>query len=93
MGFMRPGCRLNRVRRAFEVKREKGALKKCLRLLVTTGVTWRSVTVMGRFKSFAKGNVSGGGVSAGGISKGDFNTGINRDQSKIDSEFEVLQHP
>ena len=28
MGFMRPGCRLNRVSRAFEIKREKGALKK-----------------------------------------------------------------
>ena len=27
MGFMRPGCRLNRVSRAFEIKREKGALK------------------------------------------------------------------
>ena len=41
MGFMRPGCRLNRVSRAFEIKREKGALKKCLRLLDTAGLTWR----------------------------------------------------
>jgi len=43
MGFMRPGCRLNRVSRAFEIKREKGALKKCLRMLDTTDLTWGSV--------------------------------------------------
>jgi hypothetical protein len=34
---------LNRVSRAFEIKREKGALKKCLRLLDTAGLTWGSV--------------------------------------------------
>ena len=43
MGFMRLGCRLNRVSRAFEIKREKGALKKCLRMLDTAGLTWGSV--------------------------------------------------
>lgn len=49
--------------------------------------------LMGRFKSFASANVTGGGFSAGGFSKGGFNTDINSDQSIIDGEFEVPKKP
>jgi hypothetical protein len=48
---------------------------------------------MGRFKSFASANVTGGGFSAGGFSKGGFNTDMNSDQSIIDGEFEVPKKP
>jgi len=49
--------------------------------------------LMGRFKSFASANVTGGGFSAGGFSKGGFNTDMNSDQSIIDGEFEVPEKP
>lgn len=49
--------------------------------------------LMGRFKSFASANVTGGGFSAGGFSKGGFNTDMNSDQSIIDGEFEVPKKP
>jgi|TARA_B110000467_G_scaffold158027_1_gene173588 UPF0716 protein FxsA len=49
--------------------------------------------LMGRFKSFASANVTGGGFGAGGFSKGGFNTDINSDQSIIDGEFEVPKKP
>ena len=49
--------------------------------------------LMGRFKSFASANVTGGGFGAGGLSKGVFNTDINGDQSIIDGEFEVPKKP
>ena len=49
--------------------------------------------LMGRFKSFASANVTGGGFGDGGFSKGGFNTDINSDQSIIDGEFEVPKKP
>ncbi len=49
--------------------------------------------LMGRFKSFASANVTGGGFGAGSFSKGGFNTDINGDQSIIDGEFEVPKKP
>ena len=49
--------------------------------------------LMGRFKSFASANVTGGGFGAGDFSKGGFNTDINSDQSIIDGEFEVPKKP
>ena len=49
--------------------------------------------LMGRFKSFASANVTGGDFGAGGFSKGGFNTDMNSDQSIIDGEFEVPKKP
>ena len=62
-------------------------------LLVPFTRQFFATRLMGRFKSFASANVTGGSFDAGGFSKGGFNTDINSDQSIIDGEFEVPQKP
>ena len=62
-------------------------------LLVPFTRQFFAARLMGRFKSFASANVSGGGFDPSGFSQRGGNADYNTNQSIIDGEFEVPQKP